>query len=106
MSQIATAPGTGARWQLSADANTLILENTPEGNLIQKDVSTLISSGATVFPKVRHGLVVDEIMAESMEGKYDLVAIGANQNRGWKRFLLDNLEHRIAAQSELSVMIL
>lgn len=106
MSQIAAAPGTAARWQLDADANTLILEHTPEGMRIQKDVSALLISGANVHPKVRHGLVVDEIMAESREGSYDLIVIGANQNRGWKRFLLDNLEHRIAARSETPILIL
>lgn len=106
MSHIMAAPGALSHWQLDADANTLILEHTPEGKRIQKDVGILISSGAKVFPKVRHGLVVDEILAESKVGSYDLIIIGANQNRGWKRFLLDNLEHRIAAQSELSIMIL
>ena len=46
------------------------------------------------MPVVRHGLVVDEILAEALFGDYDLVVIGAHRKK-WQQFLLDNLARLI-----------
>ena len=58
-----------------------------------------------VQPRIRHGPVVNEILAEAREGGYDLIIIGAHQTRGWQRFLLDNLAHQIVVQADRPVLI-
>jgi nucleotide-binding universal stress UspA family protein len=55
--------------------------------------------------KIRHGLVVDEILAEANDGDYDLVIIGSHQGSNFERFLLDDLAHQIVTQSNTSILI-
>jgi nucleotide-binding universal stress UspA family protein len=56
-------------------------------------------------PKVRHGLVVDEIVAEARCEEYDLVVIGANRGEGWRRILLDDLAHQIIVKLNRSILV-
>jgi nucleotide-binding universal stress UspA family protein len=56
-------------------------------------------------PKVRHGLVVDEIQAEARSGDYDLVVIGAHRGEGWRRILLDDLAHQIIVEMDRPVLV-
>jgi nucleotide-binding universal stress UspA family protein len=104
MSQISAGPGVRGR-QLRAEAKKLIEEDTPEGRLLEKDTQILERSSVHPVPKVRHGLVVDEIMAEASNGNYDLVVIGAYISEGWGRFLLDDMAHKILTQMDLPVLV-
>jgi nucleotide-binding universal stress UspA family protein len=84
---------------LEAPAEVLIDRSTPEGAFLQE---TLIRLGDMTPPAqacVRHGLVVDEIMAEMINGDYDLVVIGAHAAEGWMRFLLDDSAGRRCASN-------
>jgi nucleotide-binding universal stress UspA family protein len=105
MSQISAGPGARNEWQLSAGAAELIHNHAPEGELIKQEIQLLEQSPARISPKIRHGLVVEEISAEAESGDYDLIIIGANQNRGWQRFLLDNLAHQIVVQTDRPVLV-
>lgn len=105
MSQISAGPGARDEWQLSAGAAELIHNHAPEGELMKQDIQLLEQSPARISPKIRHGLVVEEISAEAESGDYDLIVIGANQNRGWQRFLLDNLAHQIVVRTDRPVLV-
>jgi nucleotide-binding universal stress UspA family protein len=61
--------------------------------------------GVRARPKVRHGLVVDEILDEARAGEYDLVVIGAHRGEPWQRILLDDLAHKILVQMDRSVLV-
>jgi nucleotide-binding universal stress UspA family protein len=104
MSQISAGPGVADR-QLLADAQELIAEDAPEGRLLAQDMRLLERQGIHPIGKVRHGLVVDEILAEARSGDYDLVVIGAHRGVGWQRFLLDDLAHKILAQMDRPVLL-
>jgi nucleotide-binding universal stress UspA family protein len=104
MSQIIAAPGVPDH-QLYADVQELIAEDAPEGRLLAQDLRQLDRQGIHPIAKVRHGLVVDEILAEARAGDYDLVVIGAHRGEGWQRFLLDDLAHKILAQMDRPVLI-
>jgi nucleotide-binding universal stress UspA family protein len=104
MSQVSAAPGIPGV-QLRSDAENLIQAHTPEGDLLEKDIQELTLAGIQPVPKVRHGLVVDEILAEARSGDYDLVIIGAYQADGWQKVLLDNLARKIVSQIDRSVLI-
>lgn len=104
MSQISAGPGVRGV-QLRAEVDQLIQEGSPEGRLFVRGVETLQRPGIRVYPKVRHGLVVDEILVEARQGDYDLVVIGAHRGEGWQRILLDDLAHRLVVQLDRPVLV-
>jgi nucleotide-binding universal stress UspA family protein len=104
MSQISAGPGVRDK-QLRANVEELIEEHAPEGELFVQDMQVLGQPGMHVYPKVRHGLVVDEVLDEAHSGDYDLVVIGAHRGEGWQRILLDNLAHRLVVQLDRSVLV-
>lgn len=104
MSQITAGPSVSDK-QLRADVQELIAENAPEGQLLDQDVKLLGRPGIHAAPKVRHGLVVDEIVDEARAGDYDLVVIGAHRVQGWQRYLLDDLTHKILANIDRPLLV-
>jgi nucleotide-binding universal stress UspA family protein len=105
MSQISAGPGVSG-WQLRAGADELIEAHTPEGDILDQGIQVLDELKQGVEVKVRHGLVVDEIIAEAREGEFDLIVIGEHQNGLWERLVLDNLAHQIVAAADRPVMII
>lgn len=104
MSQITAMPGVPGK-QLRASAKELIEENTPEGEILLRDLRSLEQPGIRPHAKVRHGLVVEQILEEGRTGDYDLVVIGAHRHEGWQRFLLDDLAERILAQIDRPLLV-
>lgn len=105
MSQMTAAPGVPG-WELRADAAELMQKHTREGALLAQDLAALQGLVPRIQPKVRHGLVVDEILAEAGSGSYDLIVIGAHQGGiGWERLLLDDVAHQIVSQADRSVLV-
>ncbi len=105
MSQMSAGPGVKGR-HLRSDAEQLISEHAPEGELLRRDVEALQRLGIRAYPKIRHGLVVEEIQDEVHTGAYDLVAIGAYRGEGWQRILLDDLTHRLVVELDRPVLVL
>lgn len=79
MSQIVARPGVPG-WELRADAPALMAEHTPEGELLARDVAALQQVNQRVAACIRHGLVVDEILAEAAN-EYDLLVLGRTAAR-------------------------
>jgi nucleotide-binding universal stress UspA family protein len=104
MSQISAGPGVRGK-QLRAEAEELINEHSPEGDLLRQDLQLLAQFAVMPEPKVRHGFVVDEILDEARCGEYDLVVIGANRGQGWRRILLDDLAHQIIVKVDRPVLV-
>jgi nucleotide-binding universal stress UspA family protein len=104
MSQISAGPGVAGK-QLRASAAELIDERTPEGELLVQDLRVLERPGVHLHPEVRHGLVVDEILAEARAGDYDLVVIGAHRGRAWQRLLLADLAQEIVHHLDRPVLV-
>lgn len=104
MSQIAAAPGVPG-WELRADADELMERHTIEGNLLEADLARLSKLNVRLEAKIRHGLVVREILAEMQSGDYDMVVIGAHQGRGWERFLLDDLAHELISHADRPMLV-
>lgn len=104
MSQISAGPGVNGE-SLRADVEKLIEKQAPEGKLLERDIRILEGYSIHPIPKVRHGLVVDEILAEARDGDYDMVVIGTHRGEGWRRILLDDLAHQIIAQVDRPILI-
>jgi nucleotide-binding universal stress UspA family protein len=56
-------------------------------------------------PKVRHGLVVEEILAEAHSQDYGLIVIGAHRGEGWHRILLDDLARQIIQKVDRPICV-
>lgn len=104
MSQIGAWPGVPGK-QLRANAEELMRERTPEGELLASDLQILNQPGISVRALVRHGWVVDEILAEAAQGNYDLVVIGAHRDEGWRRLLLADIARDIIMQVDRPVAV-
>ena len=104
MSQMSAGPGISGK-QLRADAKKLIAKHSPEGQLLEHDLEILEGANLCAQPKVRHGLVVDEILKEAGSGDYDLVVMGAHPEGGWRRILLDDLAHRLLMRLKRPVLV-
>lgn len=104
MSQIGAAPGVAGR-QLRADAAELIAQHSPEGEWLTHNVEELDHAAVQALPKIRHGLVIDEIMEEMEDGRYDLIIIGNHQKEGWQRLLLENVAQHIVTKSSDPVLV-
>jgi nucleotide-binding universal stress UspA family protein len=105
MSQISAGPGVRG-WQLRANSEALQEIDTPEGHLLAVDERVLEYAGIPHQARIRHGMVVDEILLEAEEGAYDLVVIGAHQKGGWQDLLLDDLAQQIIARLDCPVLVM
>jgi nucleotide-binding universal stress UspA family protein len=104
MSQMSAGPGVRGK-QLRSDTEEMIEERTPEGELLGRNIEALVRLGFRARARVRHGLVVEEILEEAQVGDYDLVIIGAHRGQGWQRVLLDDLTHRIVVELDRPVLV-
>ncbi|MDX1663462.1 MAG: universal stress protein [Candidatus Promineifilaceae bacterium] len=104
MSQISAAPGVRG-WQLRADAEALIAAQTPEGELLEHDLSLLEETEAHPHAKIRHGRVVEEILDEAACADYDLIVIGAHRTEGWQKLLLDDIAHQLIGRIKKPLLV-
>ncbi|MCA9950374.1 MAG: universal stress protein [Anaerolineales bacterium] len=105
MSQISAAPWVEGQ-DLQAGAKELMVAQTPEGEWLVHDLEVLQQVEVAVTPKVRHGLVIEEILAEASDGRYDLIVIGAHPSEGWQRFLLEDVAAQIVLKAERPVLVI
>lgn len=105
MSQMSAGPGIDGRI-LRADTDQLIAEKTLEGMVLRRDMALLAERGYPVAPKVRHGRIVDEVIAEAVEGQHDLVVLGAHHGTGWRRILLDDITHQLIVALDRPVVVI
>ena len=109
MSQLALAENARLE-DLQDTAEEAIAQGTREGRHLQKLMAMARERGMTgeVKPKIRHGLVLDEIVAEVEEGDYDLVIIGAHHPPTgdlWGKLLLDDVAHQIVQECPRPVLV-
>ncbi len=104
MSQITAWPGVSDR-DLQASAEELMQEQAPEGEWLASNLQALAHPGVYAQAKVRHGGVVEEILAESKENDYDLVVIGAHREAGWQRILLEDIARELIKGLERPVLV-
>jgi len=105
MSQMAAGPGVSG-WALGADAADHIQRKTPEGVLLQEGLDALAAAGVSAQPLLRHGRVIDEIVAEAQTGGHDLLVIGAHRVAGWERLMLADQAYAILTHTHQPLLIL
>jgi len=105
MSQIAAKPGVPG-WELRASAQELIQKHTYEGKMLEQDLEIMAKLNTRLEAKVRHGLVINEILAEASIGDYDMVIIGAHKYEGWQQFLLENIALDLITQINQPLLVI
>lgn len=98
---------------MMARADVAMAQGTREGRHLRFATDLLQSTEgiARVTPKIREGLVVDEILAEVEEGDYDLLIIGAHQAPPDRRLgrmaglLLDDIADQIISHARRPVLV-
>ncbi len=91
------------------EKNTIIGNEMQDSMLIQA-LQELRNAGVKneITPIIRQGRVVDEIISELLDGKYDLLVIGAHYQPGqdrWQGTLLDDVSDQLLNRSTCSVLI-
>ena len=96
--------------ELDDSAEEAMHQRTREGLHLQKVLTLARDAGAwdEVKPKIRHGLVLDEILDESRAGSYDLVVIGAHSvpdDAPLRNLMLEDIADQIIAQCPKNVLV-
>ena len=109
MSQLALDVNSSAE-DLLDSAQTAIQRQTREGIHLAWAVEQVQNAGVTsqVIPVLRHGLVLDQVVAELREGKYDLLVIGSHQISGRSHtldLLLEDVTSELVSETGRSVLI-
>jgi nucleotide-binding universal stress UspA family protein len=98
------APEAQAR-DLDATAEQLMRGDTWEGKHLREALATLANMEVPGEARVRHGLVLDEIVDEIHEGDYALVVVGSRPATGWMRFLLSDVSQQIIGCTDRPVLV-
>ena len=67
-----TAEAISKNWQHLTETDT------PVGRSLRQSLENSRAASVSTSVKVRHGNVIEEILAESLEGKYDLLCMGSS----------------------------
>ncbi|MDX1689232.1 MAG: universal stress protein [Candidatus Promineifilaceae bacterium] len=108
MSQMVAAPGVPG-WEIRAEADELMDADTPEGAVLEHGLESLEELEALdvrVTAKVRHGMVVEEILDEATHGDFDVVVVGAHEVSGWRRLLVDDPVRQILLYGDRPILII
>lgn len=109
MSQVALRPESPFD-DLLDTAESAIQRKTREGQHLTLAINLLRQVGVPgpFKPQIRHGLVVNEVLAEVQAGHYDLLVIGGHyhsrRNR-WMELLLEDVASQLLTKTPCSVLL-
>jgi hypothetical protein len=104
MSQVALEEGAEGA-DLEAGADELMERRAREGVHLEEMLRILRDDGVEVQPLVRHGLVVDEIIAEAKKGHFDMVVVGSHTTRDIGGVLSSDLSQQIMLAANRPILI-
>lgn len=90
---------------LEATAEDLIERGSREGTHLNRMLEQMAEHGLSARAVVRHGLVLDEIIAETREGCYDLLVTGSHITPGVNASLVDDLRADILLAVNRPVLV-
>jgi len=90
---------------LDATAEQLMSSDTWEGKHLREALGILAGLEVPAEARVRHGLVLDEIVDEIQEGDYALIVVGSRPVAGWMRFLLSDVSQQIISCTDRPVLV-
>jgi nucleotide-binding universal stress UspA family protein len=104
MSQVALEEGANDA-DLEAQADELMERRAREGVHIEEMLRILRDAKVEAAAAVRHGLVVDEIVAEARHGHFDMLVIGAHTSPDIVGLLSSDLSQQIMLAANRPILI-
>lgn len=88
------------------DTARILASKSALGRNLRAEKSALEAVGVQPEMKLRHGLVVDEILAELREGEYDMVVTGSAPAGGPLRtYIMGNVTSEIVNRADCAVLV-
>ncbi len=76
-----------------------------EGQHLREMLKLLANQGVKARALVRQGLVIDEILTEAQEGRYDVIVVGAHITPGLSSFLVEDFAKNVLLSANRPVLI-
>jgi len=90
---------------LEAEAKELIERNAREGLHLEGMLKILHDEEVEAHALVRHGLVVDEIVTEAQNGRFDMLIVGAHTTQDISGLLSSDLSRQIMLAANRPILI-
>lgn len=92
--------------RMEDDAERLLSSTSELSLALHRQKEDLEKLGAEVEVRVRHGLVINQIMAEARDGAHDVIVTGSSQGRGWVRhYTMGDVTRSIVNRSDIPVLV-
>jgi nucleotide-binding universal stress UspA family protein len=92
--------------QLEEDLDRLLESKSELGRNLRRQKENLERIGVKAEVRIRHGLVIDQVLAENHDGNYDLIVTGTTQARGVVRhYIMGDLTRQILNRAGCPVLV-
>lgn len=92
--------------KMEEDINLLLHSNSALGQNLRREKEELEKMGVDSEVRLRHGLVLSEVLKEIKRGEYDLVVTGSSPDRSTLRtYILGNITREIVNRAECPVLV-
>jgi len=100
------APGIYSQWPKMVETPELLLKSKSELAVnLRHSKETLEKLGIAVEIRLRHGVVLDEILRELREGDYDLVVTGSALSQGLRTYVLGDITRELLNRVTRAVLV-
>ena len=83
----------------------ILRSNSELGLNLRRARDTLQTLGVAAEVKLRHGVVLEEILREIAEGEYDLVVTGSALSRGLRTYMLGDVSREVVNRASCPVLV-
>jgi nucleotide-binding universal stress UspA family protein len=91
---------------LEEDLERLLESGSELGRNLVRQKKELEALGVPVEVRVRHGIVVDQILAEAHEGRHDIIVTGSSEARGALRhYIMGDVTRTIVNVADVPVLV-
>jgi nucleotide-binding universal stress UspA family protein len=92
--------------RLEEDLDRLLESGSELGQNLVRQKKEVEALGATVTVRIRHGIVIDEVLKEAASGDHDVIVTGSSQARGALRhYIMGDLTRMILNRAERPVLV-
>lgn len=92
--------------RLEEDVDRLLQSGSELGVNLAQQKKDLERAGVSTEVRVRHGIVIDQVLKEAREGNYDLIVTGSSQARGILRhYIMGDLTRSILNRANCPVLV-
>ena len=92
--------------QLEEDLDRLLRSKSELGQNLRQQKEKLQSAGVTTEVRLRHGIVVDQVLTEAREGDHDLIVTGSSESRGMlQHYIMGDVTRSILNQTNCPVLV-